>query len=366
VHVSPPDQVDGVVVVSSAAQQAWPPFVLVAGLLLIGLVAHVDGLFERAGRLLEQVPGPPVAMLAGGIGLVAVVTAVLNLDTAVVFLTPVLVVAARSRGVDEEPFLYAAVYLANASSLYLPGSNLTNLLVLDQHPLPGGTFASELFLPALAATVATSVGLCLLFRRELGGQRRAGAADELVRGDRSWTGAAAAGVAAGLTLALAHPALPVLGVGVLAVGVEIARRRLDVRRAIRAVGPRMLGLLFVASVGLGSLARAWGGPARLLAGAGRFETAGIGSAAAVGLNNLPAAVLLSGRGLPHPRALLIGLNIGPNLAVTGSLSAYLWLRAARQAGAEPSVSAYSRRGLVLAPVGILAALVTAAVLGSPG
>lgn len=121
---------------SDAAQQAWPPFVLVTGLLLIGLVAHADGLFERAGRVLEQLPGPPDVLLAGGIVLVAVVTAVLNLDTAVVFLTPVLIAAARSRGVDEEPFLYASVFLANASSLFLPGSNLTNLLVLARDRCP--------------------------------------------------------------------------------------------------------------------------------------------------------------------------------------------------------------------------------------
>lgn len=68
-------------VLSDAAQQAWPPFVLVVGLLLIGLVAHADGLFGRAGGLLERLPGPPAALLAGSIALVALVTAVLNLDT---------------------------------------------------------------------------------------------------------------------------------------------------------------------------------------------------------------------------------------------------------------------------------------------
>ena len=33
------------------------PFVLVCGLLLIGVVAHADGLLERAGSLLERLPG---------------------------------------------------------------------------------------------------------------------------------------------------------------------------------------------------------------------------------------------------------------------------------------------------------------------
>jgi Na+/H+ antiporter NhaD/arsenite permease-like protein len=105
---------------SAAAEQAWRPFVLVTGLLLIGLVAHHDGLFET-GRFLQSLAGPPVVLFAACLLLVAVVTAVLNLDTAVVFLTPVLVHAARGRGIEEEAFLYGTVYMANASSLYLLG-----------------------------------------------------------------------------------------------------------------------------------------------------------------------------------------------------------------------------------------------------
>jgi arsenical pump membrane protein len=340
------------VAVRDAAQQAWPPFVLVGGLLLIGLVAHAEGLFARAGSLLERVPGPPTALLAASIGLVAVVTAILNLDTAVVFLTPILVLAARARGLDEAPFLYASVYLANASSLYLPGSNLTNLLVLARDPQ--GSFAARLLAPAVAATVATAVGVWFLFRPQLRARPRAAP-----RGTPSpvgWLAPAATAAGAGLTLGLAHPALPVLGVGLAAVGLELGRGRLDWRGVVRAVGPGVLAGLFAASVALGALARVWHGPARLLAGAGPAATAAIGAVGAVGLNNLPATVLLSAQALPHPRALLIGVNLGPNLAVTGSLSAYLWFRAARQVGARPSAWAFSRRGLLLAPLAIAAAL----------
>lgn len=52
----------------------------------------------------------------------------------------------------------------------------------------------------------------------------------------------------------------------------------------------------------------------------------VGALGAVVVNNLPAAVLLSANAPPHARFLLIGLNIGPNLAVTGSLSALIWWR----------------------------------------
>lgn len=348
--------------VSDAAQQAWPPFVLVAGLLMIGVVAHAEGLFARAGELLERVPGPPVTLLAASIGVVTVVTAVLNLDTAVVFLTPILVLAARARGIDEEPFLYAAVFMANASSLYLPGSNLTNLLVLARDPLPGSTFAARLWAPALAATLVTAAGICLLFARALGTRS---SRPRPIPTRAGGLGVVAVLAAAGLTVGLARPALPVACVGVLAVACELARGRLDLRRVVQAVGPAVLALLFAASVALGTLARHWHGPASLLAGAGDARTAAIGALGAVGLNNLPATVLLSARPLAHPRALLIGLNLGPNLAVTGSLSAYLWFRAARAVGACPSIAGYSRRGMMLAPLAIVAALAAARAVATP-
>ncbi|MGI8413164.1 MAG: SLC13 family permease [Solirubrobacteraceae bacterium] len=361
--------------VTDAAQQAWPPFVLVTGLLLIGIVAHTDGLFDRAGRRLERLPGPPAVLFAGGVLVVVVVTAVLNLDTAVVFLTPVLVLAARRRKVDERPFLYAAVFMANASSLYLPGSNLTNLLVLAHNPASGGTFAADLLVPALTATLTTAAALSLLFASSLRGKARPGPdAPRLARkpiaappsGFRlPWLGALAALAAAGLTVAMRNPAVPVLAVGVSAVAIEVIAGRLVVRSVITAVGPAVLVTLFLVSVALGVLARSWDGPAQLLSGAGRWETAAIGSLTAILVNNLPAAALLSARAAPHPRALLIGLNLGPNLAVTGSLCAYLWIRAGRQVGADPSIRTFSRYGIPLATAAIIAALAASSLLSTP-
>jgi arsenical pump membrane protein len=86
--------------------------------------------------------------------------------------------------------------------------------------------------------------------------------------------------------------------------------------------------------------------------------------AAVAVNNLPAAVLLAPHRPAHPEGLLLGLNLGPNLAVTGSLSALLWYRAARRVGAHPSARTYSWIGLILVPLSIAAAL--AALALTPG
>ena len=230
-----------------ALRQTWPPFVLVTGLLLIGLVAAADGLFAAVGGRIARTQLAPVPLLLALLGLVAVVTAVLNLDTAVVFLTPVLVHAARSRGVDERPFLYGSVFMANAGSTLLPGSNLTNLLVLAHDPIGGTTFAAHTALAWVVGSALTAVLVALLLR-----PRHTAHEPEDVPPLTLGVGLAATAAAAALVLALQDPALPVLGVGIAACLVRRVRMQLDLR---------IPALLFVVAVGLGTLARAWHGPA---------------------------------------------------------------------------------------------------------
>src|SRR5881275_2966153 len=152
----------------TSAGQAWRPFVLVAGLLLVGAVAAADGLFEALGAQLARTRLGARSLLLALLGLVAAVTAVLNLDTSVVFLTPVLVHAARRRGLDERPFLYGSVFMANAASLLLPGSNLTNLLVLRSDPRSAVAFAARMLPAWIAACTVTAACLAIAFRLEDG------------------------------------------------------------------------------------------------------------------------------------------------------------------------------------------------------
>jgi arsenical pump membrane protein len=74
------------------------------------------------------------------------------------------------------------------------------------------------------------------------------------------------------------------------------------------------------------------------------------------VNNLPAAAVLSAHPTHHSQALVLGLDLGPNLAVTGSLSAVLWLAAARAVGGDASIAMYSRLGALLVPATVTAAL----------
>jgi arsenical pump membrane protein len=329
--------------VRASLTQTWPPFVLVTGLLAIGVVVERDGVFEWAGARVERRGWSAAAMLAALLCFEAVVTAVLNLDTAAVFVTPVLVHAAVHRGCDPRAFLYGALFMANGASLLLPGSNLTNLIVLAHEPLSGAQVAKSMLLPWLAVVLIT-IGLLVVWYRPAGNDGRPREMPQV----RVGAGLAAAAAATVAMLALRNPALPVLAVGAVAVVVDRVRPRLPLASLVG---------LFLLATALGALAREWDWPASLLGRHGAAGDAVVGAVSSVAVNNLPAAALLSAQPPRHPLALLIGLNLGPNLAVTGSLAALLWYRAARAAGLQPSLRAVSSVGVVLAPLTIAAAVV---------
>ena len=334
---------------ASAAAQAWPAFVLVAGLLVVGALAAEDGLFAAAGGQLARLPGGGMRLLTLLLLFEACVTAVLNLDTAVVFLTPVLLHAARRRGLDEEPFLYGAIFMANSASLLLPGSNLTNLIVLAHERIPGHLFAVRMLAAWIVAIAATVAVLLVVYRRRLA-RAIAPAAEPTPL--RFGYGVLAVGLAAVLVLVLQRPALPVLGAAI----VLAVFARLRWRTAITAANPLLLSGLFAAAVALGTLARGIQALDDLTSTLGRWPTAGVGAGMSLLINNLPAAVVLSAHAPAHPRALLLGLDLGPNLAVTGSLSAALWWQVARHHRARPSARRYTMLGAIVVPLTLELAL----------
>lgn len=351
----------------AAASQDWPPFVLVAGLLLVGLAAAHDGLFEAAGTAISSATGSSVVLFVGCVAVVVAVTAVLNLDTSVAFLTPVLVAAARARQTGERTLVAAVLLLSNAGSLLLPGSNLTNLIVLGHLHLSGGRFAGRTGLPWLAAVAMTAAVVGLAGRRDLVGGIRG--ATPLRPG--MGVGAVAVVMAVGAVLVLANPAPAVAATGVGAVVLKASltsrrrgegagrpdgQRELTLQAVLDALGAPTLIALFGAAVALGTVGRHWSEPYRILLHAGRFEAAGIAAFASILVNNLPAASLLAAHIPRHPVALLIGLDIGPNLSITGSLAWILWLRAARGSGAHPPVLTTVGLGLLAAPAAMAAAL----------
>lgn len=346
--------------VSSAVSQAWPAFALVAGLLAIGALAERDGVYAwAAARLAGSAVGRPVLATATGLLLVSVVTAFLNLDTAVAFCTPVLVLTAREAGFDERPALYGTVVMANGASLLLPGANLTTLIVLERNDTAPGSVAAELLPVGLAAAAATAVAVLVTHRAAL---RRppvaaiaARAAPEL--GSTGRLTLALALMCAAIVILVDEPALAVLAIGL---GAALARGAL--RLALRTISPVSLLALLTLAVGAGIVGRAWHAPSAVVGQAAPIAAAAWSAGAAVTINNLPASLLLTGRPPANPIAILIGLGLGANLAVTGSLSVLLWWRAALTVGARPSALAYSRHGAPAALLAISAALGIAALV----
>ena len=281
----------------SAASQDWTPFVLVAGLLLIGLVADKDGLFAAAGHRLARTAPNGVLLFVGAVTVVGVVTAVLNLDTSVAFLTPVLIYTARSRGEGEAPLLYGCLLLSNAGSLFLPGSNLTNLIVVGHLHLTGGQFLAHTWVAALAALIVTAVVVAVIEHRALRAR-----VEDPTPADRPVLGVGLVAVAAAavLVVVLHNAAIPVAAIGVVVVGARIIAGREDVRHATGVLGVPVLVGLFGVAVALGTLGRVWSGPATLMSHLDPWGAAVVAAASSVLLNNLPAACSLRRGSLPTP------------------------------------------------------------------
>ena len=345
----------------SAANQVWPAFVLVAGLLLVGLVAHEEGLFAWGGHTLARLAPNGLLLFAGTALLVVLVTTVLNLDTAVTFLTPVLIYAARARGESEAALLYASILLANAGSLLLPGSNLTNVIVLGHLHLSGRTFFDQMALAGLAAALVTALVVAVAHHGVL---RTTTRVNEPATRPVVGLGVLAVTAVTILVLVLRSPAVPVAAVGLVAVTMRTVRRQSAPGAALEVLGLPVLVGLFGLAVALGTLGRAWSGPASLLAHCDAWATAAVAALFSVLVNNLPAASLLAARQPPHPFALLVGLNIGPNLFVTGSLSWVLWWRSAQRVDAFPSIRRATTLGLASAPLAMAAAVAVLVLQGT--
>ncbi|NNN02526.1 MAG: hypothetical protein HKL87_00765 [Acidimicrobiaceae bacterium] len=323
----------------------WPPFVLVVGLLLIGHGAAREGLFGWIGHWCARLAGPDVTVFVVVMVACALVTATLNLDTAVVFMTPVAIETARRRGTDEVIFAYASVMMANAASTLLLGSNLTNLLVAAPEGLSGGSFTRALVLPWVVSVIATTAVAILWRPRGLRGRHRLEPQERV--GLRVGPGVVATFLALVSVLLLPQPALVVLVLGLGVQALESLREsRVRWSQILAVANPTLLLPLFGLAVAVGWLGRVWLGPAHWLDHASVVETVGATAVGSVLINNLPAASLLAGHHVAHPLAAILGLDLGPNLFVTGALSSLLWWRIVTAHGVRPSLTRLTTLGVM--------------------
>jgi arsenical pump membrane protein len=87
------------------------------------------------------------------------------------------------------------------------------------------------------------------------------------------------------------------------------------------------------------------------------------------MNNLPAGLIAAGA-VQSPevsdrirRSVLIGVDLGPNLSVTGSLATILWLTALRREGLTVSAWTFLKLGALVMPPALLCAIGAALALG---
>ncbi len=351
-------------------------YLFLIGMMLLSELARREGLFDTLAGWAVRHAGGSARRLFGLIyGIGVVVTVFMSNDATAVVLTPAVYVVAKKAGVRPLPYLFACAFIANAASFVLPISNPANLVVFGEHMPPLFAWLRAFALPSLAAIAATWAVLAIVFRAEL-----AAPVDSVSHVPAlSGTGRLAALGIAGVVLAMLAASTfgwalgaPTLVASTIAIAAVQATRREPPRALLQHVSWSVLALvagLFVLVAGLGQtgLIAALTEALRASAHAAPRETAwGAGAIVAFAsnlMNNLPAG-LIAGTAVnsgPMPdgvrSAIAIGIDLGPNLSVTGSLATILWLVALRREGEHVSAWQFLRVGALAMPVALVAALI---------
>ena len=332
------------------------------------MLAHLcdkDELFRACGdRMARASAGSPRRLLAQVFLIASVTTAVLSLDATVVLLTPVVFATAARLEARARPHVYACTHLANSASLLLPVSNLTNLLAFAASGLAFGRFAALMAVPWLAAIGVEYAVFGRFFGSDLntGGRVDPGQGTRLPRVTLVVVALTLAGFAAASAAGVNPAWAAFAGAAVLAVR-ALARGTVAPAALVRAADPPFL--LFVLGLGIVVKAVTDNGLGRALApllpaGTGLpalLATAAVAAALANVCNNLPAVLVLLPLAAPSGAgavlAVLLGVNIGPNLTYTGSLATLLWRRIAHHHGSAPDLGKFTSLGLLTVPAALV-------------
>ena len=351
-------------------------YLFLTGMMLLAEVARKEGLFDwLAARATRGARGSAARLFLLVYGVGALVTTFLSNDATAVVLTPAVAAAVKAAKAKEPlPYLLICAFIANAASFVLPISNPANLVIYGAHMPPLLAWLPR-YLPASAlAILATYLALRWTQRAAL---RQAIAEDaplaDLTRAGRI----AAAGIAATAVALLAASALDVqLGLPTAIAGAATAAAVLLVERkgpwdTIKDVSwgvlPLVAGLFVLVEAldksGLIGTLGALLHDAAQRSGVGAAWAAGVAIALAGNLmNNLPAGLIAAGAvqdaHVPEgvTRAVLIGVDLGPNLSVTGSLATILWLTALRREGLNVDAWTFLKLGALVMPPALLLAL----------
>jgi len=357
-------------------------YLFLIGMMLLSEVARREGLFDAVAALAVNLARGSTARLFLLIFCVgAVVTAFLSNDATAVVMTPAVFAAARKARADPLPLLFACAFVANAASFLLPISNPANLVLYASHTPPLGAWLTRFALPSLAAIVATYAALRVAERARLAGPC-AQAVDQPRLTPGGWLALAAIGATAVALLAVSwlnvQLGLPTFVLGAATTLIILIRDRAAPWPLVRGVPWSVLPLvagLFVLVAGLahtGVVAALAQALEVAVHASSAGAAAGAGGLLAFGANltnNLPAGLVASAVvAQAHPPArvvdaLLIGVDLGPNLSVTGSLATILWLTAIRREGVNVGFWRFLKVGALVAPPAVALAIAARLLIG---
>jgi arsenical pump membrane protein len=356
-------------------------YLFLVGMMLLSEAAREQGVFDWvAATAVNRARGSTARLFLLVYLTGVIVTTFMSNDATAVVLTPAVFVAARKAKADPLPLLFACALIANAASFVLPISNPANLVLYGGHMPPLGQWLASFGLPSLASILVTFFALRMAERKRI-----SGACEISVERQPLSTGGklASAGIlmtAIVLTVASAFDwqlGLPTAIAGIATVLALSAFQRRSPALLFRSVSWGVLPLVAGLFVLVEALNRT--GVIALissqLADAARdpVESAAVsGTVLAFAsnlMNNLPAGLVASTAvAQAHPPrivtdALLIGVDLGPNLSVTGSLATILWLQVIRREGEDVGFSTFLKLGAIVMPAALMAALGVRLLLG---
>ena len=359
----------------AAAAKGIDVYFFLVGMMLLAKVARKEGLFDwLAAQAVRTAKGSAKRLFLIVYLVGTAVTVLLSNDATAVVLTPAVYAATRAAKVEPLPYLFICAFIANAASFVLPISNPANLVVFGAQMPPLSEWLRYFMLPSVAAIVTTYVVLWMTQRvalnanvaevNEMPPLTLSGmiAAGGIVLTAMVLLGASAFGLDLGLPTFLAGTAVAII---VLAIGQQSPMPVL--KDVSWSVLPLVAGL-FILVEGMNRTG-VLPSLARILKGAAAASphitswVAGVGIAISSNLiNNLPmgliAATTSQAAQVPQhvTGAILIGVDLGPNLSVTGSLATILWLIALRREGEHVAAWQFLKLGLVVMPPALLLAL----------
>ncbi len=358
-------------------------YLFLIGMMLLSEIAREAGLFDwLAAHATRRADGSATRLFLLIYGVGTLVTVFLSNDATAVVLTPAVAAAVRTAKVKNAlPYLLICAFVANAASFVLPISNPANLVIYGSH-MPSLLH----WLPRYAAASVASIVVTYLVLRwtQRGPLQQSVETDvpqpRLSRGGHVVAlGIAVTAVALLVVSAMDIPlGLPTAILGVAtAIVVLIAERRTP-WRTLRGVSWSVLPLvagLFVVVAALGKTGATGTLSSGLQAQAAHsmaLASWGAGIVVAIAsnlMNNLPVGLIagsaVQAAHVPEPviRAVLIGVDLGPNLSVTGSLATILWLGALRREGHRIGALKFLGLGCLVMPPALGLALAAAWFLG---